>query len=80
MANEIFRSDRCKRRVKMLHDDHIHAERLEKLHLVLVSQEHSGRPIWREDPQRMRLKCQYDRAAAKLFGIGDGAFNQRLVT
>jgi hypothetical protein len=66
--------------LRSLDDHRIDAERLEKLHLVFMSKEHFGRPLWREDPQWMRLKRQYNRTAAELLGIGDGAFNQRLMT
>jgi hypothetical protein len=80
MANEILRPDSCKRRIKMLDDHRIDAEGLEKLHFIFMSKEHFGRALWREDRQWMRLKCQHDRTALELLGIGDGAFNQRLMT
>src|ERR1044072_7987767 len=79
MAHEILRVDRCKRSIKMLHDHNIDAEPLEKLHLIFVSQEHFGRPLWREHHQRMWLKRQHDRAAAEPLGIADGPSNQRLM-
>jgi hypothetical protein len=79
MTHEIFRADRCKRRIKMLHDHDIDAERLQKLHLIFVSQEHIGRPLWRENHQRMRLKRQHNRAVAEPLGIADGAPYQRLM-
>ena len=75
MADEIFRSKRGKRRIKMLDDYGIDPQCLEKLHLVFMSKEHFWRAVGRQNPQRMRLKCQDDRAAAELFGIGDGTFN-----
>src|SRR5690349_20694823 len=75
MTHELFRSDSCKRCIKMLHDHDIDPERLEKLHLIFVSQEHFGRPLWRENHQRMGLKRQHNRAPTESLGVADRAPN-----
>src|ERR1044072_9225917 len=69
MSHEILRGDRCKRSIKMLNNNDIAGEPLKKLHLIFVTQEHFGRPLWRAHHQRMGHNRHHDPEPAEPLGI-----------